>query len=268
MIVAMNKSPFPGMNPYLESRWSNVHVLMVSAIAALLKPALPAGLEARPEEEVRIETIAGERMRGFRPDIAVVDSGRFEAAAAARSAGAVGVMEPIQIRFHRGPVVLRNIEVVDTRDNDRVVTVIEVLSPWNKLPGQLNRDYVAKLKSIEDGGTSWVEIDLLRGSRSHLIVTWSDLKKEERSNYLAVTLDANSFKLLAYPISIRQQLPAIHVPLRETDAPATLDLQAVLERVYNDGPFDSIDYSVPPEPQLSPADAEWAAGLIAGWQEK
>ncbi len=255
------KSPFPGMDPYLEARWSNVHVLLVSAIAALLKPALPPGLQARPEEEVRIETIAGERMRGFRPDIAVIESGKL-VTAAARSQGSAAVVEPIQIRFHRGPVVLRNIEVVDTRDHNRVVTVIEVLSPWNKLPGQLNRDYVRKLKSIEQGGASWVEIDLLRSSRSHLMVTWSDLPAERRTNYLALTYDATSMNLLGYPISLRQRLPEILVPLREGDSPVPLNLDAAFERVFADGPFDDIDYSVPPEPPLAPADAEWAASLI------
>jgi hypothetical protein len=182
--------------------------------------------------------------------------------AAARSQGSAAVVEPIQIRFHRGPVVLRNIEVVDTRDHNRVVTVIEVLSPWNKLPGQLNRDYVRKLKSIEQGGASWVEIDLLRSSRSHLMVTWSDLPAERRTNYLALTYDATSMNLLGYPISLRQRLPEILVPLREGDSPVPLNLDAAFERVFADGPFDDIDYSVPPEPPLAPADAEWAASLI------
>lgn len=262
MIAAMTKSPFPGMDPYLEARWSNVHVLMVSAIVSLLKRSLPAGLQARPEEEVRIETIAGERLRGFRPDIAVIDSGSIQPTTAV-SPGATATLEPVQIRFHRGPVVLRHIEVVDTRNHNRVVTVIEVLSPWNKLPGQLNRDYVAKLKSIEEGGASWVEIDLLRGSRSHLSVTWEDLPPERRTNYLALSYDANSLKLLGYPISIRQRLPEILIPLREGDLQVPLDLHAALERVFSDGPFDDIDYSVPPEPALSSADAEWAAELIA-----
>jgi hypothetical protein len=254
-------SPFPGMNPYLEARWSNVHVLMVSAIAALLKPSLPDGLEARPEEEIRIETIAGERMRGFRPDIALVDAG-IATMPEIESAGMTAVAEPIRISFHRGPVVLRNVRVVDTRDHDRVITVIEVLSPWNKLPGELNRDYVAKLKALEDGGASWVEIDLLRSSRSHLPITWHDLPEENWSDYLVVTRKYHNFETLAYPIFLRQPLPKIKVPLRENDSDVILDLQAALNRVLEDGPFESIDYTKPPVPPLSKSDAAWVANLL------
>ena len=253
------------MDPYLEARWSNVHVLMVSAIAALLKPALPAGLEARPEEEICIETIAGERLRGFGPDVAVVDSGRRDASLRRSEGGmATALVEPIRIQFHRGPVVLRNIEVIDTRDNDRIVTIIEVLSPWNKLPGQLNRYNVAKLKAIEEGETNWVEIDLLRSSRSHLLVTWDDLPDDKRTHYLAVTFNADQLDVLAYPISMLQRLPRIPIPLRKNDASVLLDLQAALDRVLSDGPFDSMDYSAPPDPPLAAADAAWiAARLVA-----
>ena len=54
------KTPFPGMDPYLETRWSNVHVLLIAALTAQLKRVLPAGLAAKPEQEVLLETIAFE----------------------------------------------------------------------------------------------------------------------------------------------------------------------------------------------------------------
>jgi hypothetical protein len=256
------KSPFPGMNPYLEARWSNVHILMVSAIASLLKPSLPEGLEARPEEDVRIETIVGERLRGIRPDLAVIET-PIAAKPEFRGARTAVIDEPIRIEFHRGPIVLRNVEVVDTRDRDRVVTIIEVLSPWNKLPGQSNKDYIEKHNAREEEGTNWVEIDLLRSTRSHLKVTWADLKPEKRLGCLVLTYRAADDELLGYPFSIRDPLPKVRVPLREGDDEVILNLQAVMERVYRDGPFDSIDYSKSPEPPLSPLDAEWAAGLLA-----
>jgi len=261
------KSPFPGMNPYLESRWSNVHVLMMGAITGELNASLPDGLEARPEEEIRIETLAGERLQGFRPEVAIVDMGAPEASVPAPS-GAVAVAEPIRLAYHSGPVVLRNVQIVDTSDHDRVVTVIEVLSPGNKLPGKLNKDYLAKLDAFEQAGSSWVEIDLLRSSRSSLAVTWQDLPEPKRLDYLVVACVAWQDDLLLYPISLRERLPAIHIPLRQGDAHVALDLQAVLQRVYKDGAFNSLNYSKQLEPPLSPADAEWAAGLIAGRQEK
>src|SRR4051812_46219108 len=121
------KSPFPGMDPYLESRWSSVHVLMMAAIAAELKRSLPAGLQARPEEDVRVETIAGERLSAYRGDVAVVESGR-EVRPGITAASGPAIIEPIRIAYHHGPLILRNVQIVDTRNENRIVTVIEVLS--------------------------------------------------------------------------------------------------------------------------------------------
>jgi hypothetical protein len=65
------------------------------------------------------------------------------------------------------------------------------------------------------------------------------------------------------PISLRQRLPTIAVPLREHEVDAKLDLHAAFERTYGDGRFKRIDYTRPPDPPLSDADAAWAAQLLA-----
>ena len=254
-------SPFPGMDPYLEARWSNVHVLMMAALAATLNGELPDGLEARPEEEVRIEEIAGERMRGFRPDVSVVDTGVVVTSVAIESAG-TAVATPIRLAYHRGPIVLRDVQIVDARDGNRVVTLVEVLSPWNKLPGRLNAEYRRKLDDAEDAGANWVEIDLLRSHRRRMKVTRQDLPPGRRPDYLVSRYRASMAELSAYPISLRDRLPTIEVPLREGDDDARIDLAAIMIRVYAEGPFKSIDYTRPPDPPLSDANAAWAAELL------
>ncbi len=49
------KSPFPGMDPYLEPYWSDVHVTLIAAIKRNLQPMMPDGLVARAEEQVMPE---------------------------------------------------------------------------------------------------------------------------------------------------------------------------------------------------------------------
>jgi hypothetical protein len=49
------KSPFPGMDPYLESRWSNVHHTLLTFIKMELQPLLPPGLRARTQERILLE---------------------------------------------------------------------------------------------------------------------------------------------------------------------------------------------------------------------
>jgi hypothetical protein len=117
------------MDPYLEARWGTFHASMINAMMAGLNQVLPGDLEASIQEEVRIDPVAGEEMRGYRPDVAVVDLGSADApmeVSASSSSLAVEEAE-IAIRYVRAPLVVRRTEITE---GDRVVTAIELLSPW------------------------------------------------------------------------------------------------------------------------------------------
>jgi hypothetical protein len=43
-------SPFPGIDPYLEARWTDVHVTLVAFLGESLQRVLPRALRARCEE--------------------------------------------------------------------------------------------------------------------------------------------------------------------------------------------------------------------------
>ncbi len=64
-----------------------------------------------------------------------------------------------------------------------------------------------------------------------------------------------------WPIQLRERLPEIPVPLRAPDAPAKVDLQAILHRVYDASGYEDFIYRGSPEPPLDPEDARWAEGL-------
>ena len=49
------KSPFPGMDPYLERHWGDVHQAVVTYIRDGLQSRLPGDLRARMQERVYIE---------------------------------------------------------------------------------------------------------------------------------------------------------------------------------------------------------------------
>ena len=65
-----------------------------------------------------------------------------------------------------------------------------------------------------------------------------------------------------YPISLRQRLPVLPIPLREKDADLTLDLQRLIEQSYTNGRYDRTDYSRECEPPLRGDDAGWAGELL------
>ena len=53
------------------------------------------------------------------------------------------------------------------------------------------------------------------------------------------------------------------MPLRPEDVEPVLDLQALINQVYDRAGYDfEIDYTAEPVPALSEADAAWADGLL------
>jgi hypothetical protein len=67
-----------------------------------------------------------------------------------------------------------------------------------------------------------------------------------------------------YPISLAQRLPVIRIPLRQTDAEVSLDLQSLIDQCYENGGYDTIDYRQPAQPPLDPADLAWAEEWLRG----
>src|SRR4051812_10733937 len=63
-------SPFPGMDPYLERHWGDVHASLITYARDQLQGTLPAGLCARVEVRVFVESAQG-RERAVVPDVRV-----------------------------------------------------------------------------------------------------------------------------------------------------------------------------------------------------
>ena len=262
------KSPFPGMDPYLELRWGDVHSSLVTLITEAIQPLLPSDLRARGEERILLEDTQ-EKWKAhsaaiYRPDVAIIDLGRASSPNPAPSSGATATAEPIRIHYQRDPEIDRFVHIIDIRNDNRIVTSVEILSASNKRPGPMNKDYREKLTDYERAQINIVEIDLLRTpSRDHLAVTDADIPPQRRGAYLVCVYDVRQpDDWLAYPISLRTAIPAIPIPLRAKDAPVTLSLQPLIERAYTIGGHDDIDYRKDPVPPLSPEDAAWADGLL------
>ena len=65
-----------------------------------------------------------------------------------------------------------------------------------------------------------------------------------------------------YVLPLRQRLLSLPIPLRPTDSPARLDLQALVDQAYASGRYDDLDYSAELDPPLAPDDAEWARAIM------
>lgn len=255
-------SPFPGMDPYLEQFWRDVHARLIIYTADALQSHLPGDLRARVEERVVVETPDVEDRAMF-PDVRVVERGVGGRATAMLEA-TPGVAEPLVIQRASESMTETFIEIIDVGSGKRVVTVIEFLSLSNKLPSDAQTQYRRKQRELYDGNVSLVEIDLLRAGDHVLSISLPSIPKEQRTPYkICVSRGSTPFQCEFYPLPLRQRLPLIRVPLRATDADVTLDLQTLIDQCYRNGGYDDdLDYKSNPIPPLDAADAAWADELL------
>jgi hypothetical protein len=253
------QSPFPGMDPYLEQHWGDVHLNLISYAEGLLNEQLPRDLRARAQERIVVDLPSEER--AYYPDVRVVERERAGPGGTAIAETDVALAEPLEVPFLE-PETQGYLEIVETRPERRLITVLEILSPSNKYAGKGRDQYRQKQLDSAEGCVSLVEIDLLRAGAHVLQVPLAQYPPAYRTPYKVCVHRGWKAKAEIYRIPLRQRLPAIRVPLRETDADVALDLQALIQHVYRHGRYDDIDYTVPPVPPLTADDEGWAQELL------
>jgi hypothetical protein len=258
--VPLMPSPFPGMDPYLEQDdvWHDFHERSIPLVASLLGSQLRPRYIVKIDEHIYVRELAAEPRRFVgRADVSLGRGSRRAGRKPAPGA-ATGLLEaPLTVRL---PAVDRErlgfVEVRDRR-NRELVTVIEMLSPANKQTGPDREQYLAKRMEILNGPVHLVEIDLLRGGPPMPADGRPDCSYSVLVSRAERRLDAEF-----WPISLRERLPEIPIPVRPSDSDARLDLQAVLDRVYDDAGYADYIYEGSPRPRLGKKDAEWARRFV------
>ena len=129
----MDKSPFPGMDPYLEFAWRDVHHSLCTYARDEIQSQLSGGLVARIDERLIVE-FSQEQLRSIFPDVLVVQRrGKWSSGELTPDAG-VALAEPIEIQMPE-QISEGFIEIIDARSGGKLITVIEFLSMTNKIPG-------------------------------------------------------------------------------------------------------------------------------------
>ena len=261
------KSPFPGMDPYLEQFWPDIHASLIIYSRDQIEEQLPGNLIARVEERVVLET--EEDPHGVYPDVKITERpGRGSMVGGVASKASV--IEPVIVQYRGEPATETYLNILEAGPGQRLITVIEILSLSNKLAGEGQQQYRRKQRELEKTGVSLVEIDLLRSGRRVLSVLQSHVPPRGKATYQAcVRRGWLPRRFEVYPMSLRNPLPALHIPLRKEDEDVRLDLQAVLDQAYRKGRYHlTIDYAEPPDPPLTGDDAKWARTQVKATRPK
>ncbi len=227
-------SRFIGMNPRLENPdlWTEVHHRLISAIAIHLGPSL------RPKYRVAIEkrvyfSEGDQAVEVGIPDAAVltavpVRESASTATLAPQAESGISVMLPMLSEVKEGYLEIREVST------GRVVTAIEVLSPTNKRAGYGRSTYEAKRQRLLASQSHLIEIDLLRYGKPMELLN-SPVKTDYR---ILVSRSEDRPQARLHGFDLGQPIPSIIVPLEPGDSEPILDLQVLLNEIYEQAGFD------------------------------
>jgi hypothetical protein len=253
------------MDPYLERFWGDVHSSLIIFAKLAIQRQLGGNLVARSEDRVYVDDDEALRQQFRVPDVRVVEQGIYDVPLLA-SAGGLAVAEPTVITIESEEITESFVQILDTALGGRVITVIEFVSPSNKLYKAARKSYQDKQGECLETRTNLVEIDLTRAGRRQLLVDMNELPAEKRGDYLVSAYRAYSGKhgrKEGYGLKLRERLPAVRIPLRAGDPDVALDLQPLVDQAYEAGAYGrTLDYTQPLDPPLPAEDAEWAGRLI------
>jgi hypothetical protein len=212
------------MNPYLEREtvWSDFHTEYCKAIKKALVPQVLPEFYVKFNEHIYVHEDAPVRVR------------------------------LTEVLEERVPFL----EIFDKEDNT-LVTLIELLSSANKKKGA-NRDrFLAKRWQIIKSWVDYVKIDLLRGGPR------LPMEGMPPCDYYAlVSRAAERPDVGLWPVSLRKPLPIVPIPLPAPKKEVRLALQELLQQAYDEAGYANYIYSGPPTPRLRAADARWAKRFV------
>lgn len=256
------RSPFPGMNPYLENPelWSEVHSRLIVAIADDLTDHLSEKYRVAIEKRTYFSGGDDSLLVGI-PDVSVVGKSPEQSQL---SATATLPVEPITVTVPMAEEVQERYLEIREVATGSVITTIEILSPKNKRSGEGRQAYERKRNQVLASLTHLVEIDLLRGGQPLPILGTT------RSDYrILISRSDRRPSAQLYAFSVRQRIPQFTVPLAAGDEEPDLDLQSIVERVYERGRYYlAIDYTQPAQPPLSEQDAIWATTILQDYLDQ
>jgi hypothetical protein len=251
------ESPFPGMDLYLEhpSLWPDVHNRLITAMAddvsERVAPRYYAGLERR----TYLLKADGLVLVG-RPALAVAAAAEVPVLTPQPAATSVTVLE---VEVPMPDEVSENFLEIHEVKTGKLITVLELLSPVNKLHKQGREAYEWKRGDVFRSWTNLVEIDLLRAG-DPMPVVGAQVQSDYR---ILVSRGTQRPRAALIAFTLRQPIPAFRLPLLPGDDEPEVALNRILHALYRRARFDlRLDYTQPPIPPLAEADAAWAQELI------
>lgn len=252
--------PFPGVDPYIESqgRWPDFHMRFLLYLGDALTSRMPQNYVAQMEEHVYLVEAFSDDERLVRPDIAIV---RDDTGKSSPSGGGVATAAPVAVELATEMMEDERARWLEIRriPDMRLVTVIELLSPSNKI-GIGRERYLEKRLSLIAQPVHLVELDLLSGGERLPM-----RKPMPKGDYYALVSRAERRPMAdVYAWTVRDTLPTIPIPLLSPDPDVLVEVAPLYDLAYQNGRYGNIlRYDRPANVPLDDEAKAWVKGLVS-----
>lgn len=254
------RSPFPGMDPYLEDPifWSSFHSRFLVALANAITPHIIPKYYVEIEARTYRDNGEDDLLIGVAD--AVVLANKTPSLPKSSSTATAVQVRPQRVRVPMALELKERYLQVRELGTDAVITVIELLSPKNKRSGKGREDYESKRLDILASSSHLIEIDFLRAGKPmtmggatgemdyHILVSRSNLRP---------SADLYAFQL-------QEPIPDFLLPLQADDEDLLVNVQEIFDGVYEQSAYSiRLNYTHPvPPPKLSEPDRLWIQELL------
>jgi len=150
---------------------------------------------------------------------------------------------------------------VRQRSDGRLVTLVDAVSPQNKMTDEGRQTYLHKREECKRSGANLVEIDLVLQGQPTLDYSRDGLPDWDYAVTVTRTRQPERYEI--YTATLQKKLPRFRLPLAADDRDHVLDLQAAFARCYDQGGFAAqIDYHRDPALPLNDEDRNWLDELL------
>lgn len=227
-------------------------ISLISEIARTLNPQLVPKYRAAVETQVYVDT----SLVGI-PDVYIQREAKQKST---RASSLAVTTTPERVTLPSPCEVTEGYLEIREPLTQKVITVIEVLSPANKRLREGRRKYLSKRETVLSSATHLLEIDLLRQGEA------IPIQGGQQADYQILVSHADERPSAErYAFNLRDEMPKILLPLtaEDTALEPVLDLKQLLNQVCKDTAVDiNIDYTVQPQPSISAEDFAWIQSLI------
>ena len=225
-------TPFPGMDPYLENDklWPVFQHHLAHALHQLLLPGLMDRYRARITQRHYVSEQA--------LFTSIIREEHTEAL--------------IEIR---------------QRADGRLITLLEVISPANKMSDAGRKAYLARRQEARSVKANIVEVDLVLQGASLIDCSREGLPAWDYAVFVSRAAQPDRYEI--FPTTLPKRLPKFRLPLAADDRDTVIDLQAAFGRAFDQGDFvKQINYDQDPATKLGDENRDWLRQRLLEQQKR